>query len=350
MRQVEQKGGKVRRRVTMSSPYHPVVLFTRENERRLEALRSQSDPRTGGSLPPLTPDEEKELATLEAQYQQFLDEGERRLRAGISTHIEDEHMSSSNNPEGSTSTASSTSWLSTAANMVGPLSSITDTAGTVGRAAYFWTSLIGTAVPGYIGKKVGITSDFDHWNFITDRLILGALPVITKVGTSGNHLTLLRTQLEERQQRLGLVVACLGEEEMLGFGVNLLEFAREHHWHEFVSPRVEYCYVPMIDGTAEVTMENARNAVDRMHEILDIRKECAYVHCKAGKGRSWMLVMCYLATYGGRTFENAEALVSMTRRQVNPSRVQREFARDFCKKFYADELAKKLLAENCEPE
>jgi hypothetical protein len=63
-----------------------------------------------------------------------------------------------------------------------------------------------------------------------------------------------------------------------------------------------------------------------------------------------MVAMCYLATYGQRSVDNSEQLIVQKRRQVNPGREQREFVRDFIKKFRADETAKKLMIENALPE
>jgi protein-tyrosine phosphatase len=89
----------------------------------------------------------------------------------------------------------------------------------------------------------------------------------------------------------------------------------------------------MPDGTATVSLEEVSRAVEAMHTALDVNKQAVYVHCKAGKGRSWMVCMCYLITYGGRTYENAEALIRMARYQVNPSATQRELPREFQKVF-----------------
>ncbi|CUG89653.1 protein tyrosine kinase, putative [Bodo saltans] len=363
---------------TAESPRHSVPnteCFSRDDERRLDALRrrqqqviSQSNIATippplqhdGGEESeqeqrqqqqqqrlvvekdpqPLSEEEIVELAALDEKYQSFLDEGVRRLQnANAACDASSSSAGVTQRQADSTTTTTVSSWTD----------GVVSAASQFSRAAYFWGSLVGTAVPA-VAKKIGITDHFDHWNFITDRLILGALPVMTQVGSLGNHLAQLREQLETRKQTLGLVVACLGMEEMNGFGVQVVEFAREEHWHAHIGPAVEYVYLPMHDGTADVTMEHVRLAVDRLHEVLDGKKECAYVHCKAGKGRSWMVVVCYLATYGGRTFENAEALVFMARHQVNPSSSQREFAKDFCKKFHADELARKLMQDDVEPE
>ena len=42
-----------------------------------------------------------------------------------------------------------------------------------------------------------------------------------------------------------------------------------------------------------------------------------YVHCKAGRGRSTTLVLCYLVSYGGYTPEDALEMVKGKRPQIS---------------------------------
>nr|CCC94641.1 conserved hypothetical protein [Trypanosoma congolense IL3000] len=211
--------------------------------------------------------------------------------------------------------------------------SLTDTLqeslSSVSKAIYFWGSLTATVLPGYFGQKMGIVNDFHHWNFITDNCVLGALPVVTKVGESGDHLVQLREQLKAKSQVLGLVVACMEEIEIRGFGISMIQFADEAAWRYYVNPLVEYVRLPMADTTADVSPKDVAQAVDCIHRCISKRRQAAYIHCKAGKGRSWMVTMCYLTTYGGMTFEDAEKLVAARRPQVNPSESQRNFAMKF---------------------
>ena len=330
------------RRSGEADPCSPARRFTRDDERCLQSFKGRLQ--AGESL---TAAENTEMEQLLATYMWFLDEGERRLREGSESPKNRKGESSPSATELTpppSSPAGATS-LFTMPNFSAKAQAVSSAMGTASRAAYFWGSLVATAVPGMIGKSTGLTPTFRHWNWVTDRLVLGALPVVTQIGSSGNHLAQLRSQLEERQQRLGIVVACLSKEEMDGFGVGVVEFAQAEHWHDQISPAVEYLYLPMPDGTADIPIDEVVAAVDAMHRVLDVEKRAAYVHCKAGKGRSWMVCMCYLITYGGRSFENAEALIRMARYQVNPSSSQRDFPRDFKKKFEADLLARRLMNE-----
>lgn len=308
-----------------------VVKFSREDERKLTTFKERLA--TGASL---TAEENEQMEYLLLKYQQFLDEGERRLQMAST-----EKGNFKENKAALMSARSGTSPLQEQTTS----EYIAESLGVASRAAYFWGSLVATAVPGIIGKHTGISPSFSHWNWITDRLILGALPVMTQVMGSGNHMSQIRNQLQERNQRLRLVVACLDKEEMNGYGVGLIEFAQERHWHEHISPAIEYKYLPMLDGTAEISMEEVISAVDMLYKVLDVEKCAAYVHCKAGKGRSWMVCMCYLITYGGRSYENASALIRMSRQQVNPSKSQMDFPKDFKKKFEADREARKMIED-----
>ncbi|KAG8348143.1 Dual specificity phosphatase catalytic domain [Trypanosoma vivax] len=199
------------------------------------------------------------------------------------------------------------------------------------KAVYFWGSLAATVVPGYFGRKVGLTENFHHWNFITDHLILGAIPVVTRVGESGNHLAQLQSQLAQRGLKLGLVVACMEEVEIRGFGVSVITFADKVAWRQHVGPELEYLHLPMADGTSDAPFDDVASAVDKMH-LRILEKKAVYVHCKAGKGRSWMVTVCYLTTYGGMTFQDACDMVSAIRVQVKPSESQRAFAEAFARR------------------
>lgn len=276
--------------------------FRREEERRLHELEQKA--RSDDAC--MTDDEAAELAFISQRYQQFIEEGQQRLRDGANS------SPSSSHPVANT---------------------MADSFSKAGKAAYFWTSLMATAVPGYLGRKAGVTSAFLHWNLIVDHLLLGALPVVTQVGNSGNHLVVLKEQLDARGEALGMVVACLEEEEMNGFGINVIQFAREADWREYVNPNLRYVRLAMEDTTARVPFEDVAKVVDEMHQCAYHQKMTVYVHCKAGKGRSWMVVMCYLVSYGGMSYDEAKALVERRREHVNPSIAQQCFAREFPLRF-----------------
>ncbi|ORC91853.1 uncharacterized protein TM35_000054490 [Trypanosoma theileri] len=283
----------------MSSP-----IFTRENERRMQELQGRRE--QGAQL---TDDECDELALLKKDYHCFIEEGERRL---LLLRNEEDAMKHSHSID---------------ANEM--MDTVQQGVKSAGKAVYFWGSLVATALPGYFGRKVGLTSGFLHWNFITDHLILGALPVVTQVGDSGNHLVRIREQLESRNKQLGLVIACLEEAEIQGFGIHMLSFADESSWHQYFSSEIQYISLPIPDTTAVISFNDVAKAVEQIHECISGRERAVYVHCKAGKGRSWMIVMCYLTSYGGMDFNEAEMRIRSIRSHINPSPSQRAFVLQF---------------------
>lgn len=271
------------------------VHFSREDEYRLTDLLDKQ--RRGETL---SDEETTQLVTLQETYQLFINASVQRLQEGA--------------PSPNSSDQS---------NMFSG-----DALGKVGKAAYFWGSLVATAVPGFLGVRTGLVKDFEHWNWIVDHLLLGGLPVITKVGTSGNHLEQLKQQLESRGEWLACVVACMEPEELDGFGINVIQFAKEADWRSTINPDLDYILLAMEDGAANTTTGAMARTVERMDHWLKLGK-AVYVHCKAGKGRSWMTVVCYLTTLAGMPYDVATDLVRQRRGQISPSADQKIFARNF---------------------
>ena len=211
-------------------------------------------------------------------------------------------------------------------------------------AAYSYASLTATAVPGLLLRQLGVTKNFLHWNTIEDWLILGALMVHSTYMGRGNHLEKLRKQLEARPssspREMGLVVSCLTPEENNGFGMthSIVEFVTPNLW-EAAFPGVRVLQLPLVDRQATVAGTNESVHTDALFHVVDTMHECrragkvCYVHCKAGKGRSWMIVMCYLVTYGGMSYPLAERLVAERRQQVSPSSSQRARVMEFAEAF-----------------
>ena len=284
------------------SPIQIGVTFTREDENRLNELTQ----RLASSENSLSEEEQTEHRALSEKYQIFLAAGERTLREGVAPSEQPTMLQNV---------------VTTTGNM----------AVKAGKGAFFWGTLVATAVPA-MGRQLGFVKGFEHWNWLSDRLILGALPVVSQAGKSGNHLEQIKEQCAKRKMKIGLVVACVQQEEMDGFGVGLVTFAQRRHWAEQLGV-TEYEHLPMPDFGASARYEDVKHAVERMHQTMSARKEAVYVHCKAGKGRSWMVVMCYLLTFGGMDYNTAKVTVASGRHQVNPCVAQVEFAQDFARRY-----------------
>ena len=189
------------------------------------------------------------------------------------------------------------------------------------KGAVFWTSLSKTAMHGYVGKNLGLCR-YKHWDFITEHLILGALPVKSKVGASGDHLQKLQSQLYDRKMRIGLVVSCIQDAEFEGYGMSIVDFVQHADWQEQLEvPEVLQLTVP--DYSAQLNMEELVSVTDRIRQVITDRREAVYVHCKAGKGRSWIVAVSYLIAHEGLSLDDATDIVKRRRPQVNPNKVQK---------------------------
>mgnify|MGYP001567470037 CR=1 FL=1 len=203
-------------------------------------------------------------------------------------------------------------------------------------AAWFYTTLSATFVPGVLLRQLGIMSNFKHWNEIQSWLFLGALPVNSLHFGRGNHLEKLAKQLDVKRGKqepceMGLVVSCLTPDEGRGFGLGMIEFVTPDAWKAKFTG-VETISLSILDMGADIENAAISKAIVAMHNCYLGGKVC-YVHCKAGKGRSWMVLMCYLVTLGGMTYDDAFALVKARRYQVDPSKSQRERVRLFMSDF-----------------
>eukprot|EP01004_Peranema_trichophorum_P006305 NODE_5128_length_1063_cov_43.730851_g4572_i0.p1 GENE.NODE_5128_length_1063_cov_43.730851_g4572_i0~~NODE_5128_length_1063_cov_43.730851_g4572_i0.p1 ORF type:complete len:282 (-),score=47.07 NODE_5128_length_1063_cov_43.730851_g4572_i0:110-955(-) len=195
------------------------------------------------------------------------------------------------------------------------------------KGARFWGSLTKTAMRGYVGKNLGICNDY-HWNFIRDRLILGALPIRSKVGSSGDHLSKLQKQLNDRNLTLGLVVSIVEQSEFEGYGLNMVEFVKHEDWRSRLGVQ-RFLHLDVADFTANFTIQQLENAANQIRETIHDRQQAVYVHCKGGKGRSWLIVVCYLVAHEDLDLDMACALVKLKRPQVSPSSSQQKLARCF---------------------
>jgi protein tyrosine phosphatase (PTP) superfamily phosphohydrolase (DUF442 family) len=306
------------------SPSRAAALaFSRTEELRLKELRRRAeDP----ALEPLTATEQNEYLVLERKYKEFEEDGLRKLLEG------------QRDIEATRREASFSESLSGAVEGVA-------------RGAFFWGSWVATAGPGYVGRKIGLTDQdrFKHWNFITDYVILGALPVITQLGTSGNHLMQIQRHCQERNSRIGMVVSVITRSEMSGFGISYPRFAKHEDWRRDLGVEI-FEQVEVDDMTATgADFNSIRRVVEKMHRVATECKECVYVHCKAGKGRSWMVVICYLCTQMKMDFDEAIAYARSKRHQVSPSFAQIKFAKDFVEQYRVADAARQLYGVQLSP-
>ncbi|EER03305.1 hypothetical protein Pmar_PMAR000542 [Perkinsus marinus ATCC 50983] len=102
---------------------------------------------------------------------------------------------------------------------------------------------------------------------------------------------------------------------------------------EFGNSSVESRSFPMIDFVSP-ELHTVEAAVDYIDEQLEAGK-CVYVHCKAGKGRSGTIVICWLMQHFRMSPEDAQEYLMKARPQVLKVLYKREVVREYYKKHVA---------------
>lgn len=83
----------------------------------------------------------------------------------------------------------------------------------------------------------------------------------------------------------------------------------------------EHLHIPTPDYTGSPSIEDITTGVNFIKDRVD-RQETCYVHCKAGKGRSVLLVLCYLIQFRSMDEQHAFEFVREKRPQINLSQPQ----------------------------
>eukprot|EP00262_Sarcandra_glabra_P015394 TRINITY_DN4741_c0_g1_i1.p1 TRINITY_DN4741_c0_g1~~TRINITY_DN4741_c0_g1_i1.p1 ORF type:complete len:325 (+),score=36.86 TRINITY_DN4741_c0_g1_i1:662-1636(+) len=154
----------------------------------------------------------------------------------------------------------------------------------VGARVLFYPTLL------YNVLRNKIQSKFHWWDEVDEFILLGAVPFPTDVP----RLKQLGVQgvitLNEPYETL--VPTSL----YIGYGINHL-----------VIPTRDYLFAPSYGDICQ--------AVDFIHNNASCGKT-TYVHCKAGRGRSTTIVLCYLVRYKGMTPKEAYEHVRLSRPRV----------------------------------
>lgn len=71
--------------------------------------------------------------------------------------------------------------------------------------------------------------------------------------------------------------------------------------------------------------------VDFVHKHVDLEKNTTYVHCKAGRGRSTVIVIAFLMKYRGMAVDEGYAFIRTKRRHVSLHPKQRAILHEFAR-------------------
>ncbi len=150
------------------------------------------------------------------------------------------------------------------------------------------------------------------WHPITPQLVLGGIPLENKA-----HAVEIQT--------LGVGAVCAIIED---FEADLETFmsvpVKESKWSE---KGIAYRRFSCPDMTAP-SLELIEDAIRWIHERTQEGKK-VYIHCKAGRGRSALILICTLIRYQGLSFKEAYDLVSAERSVVTLLPSQQKRIREF---------------------
>jgi atypical dual specificity phosphatase len=165
-----------------------------------------------------------------------------------------------------------------------------------------------------LGYNIVNHSEETHrwWDRITDNIVVGALPFHDR-----DHLNKL--QLENIRS---VVILCREYE----FNPVLGKPVTKQDWE---NQNVKVLHSPTRDFEAP-TVEELYNCVSWINkQIEEDPKSSVYVHCKAGRGRSVALVVCFLISNMGFTTDEAIQFIVSKRSHINMGTSQIEACRKY---------------------
>jgi atypical dual specificity phosphatase len=100
---------------------------------------------------------------------------------------------------------------------------------------------------------------------------------------------------------------------------------------QYENAGIEQLHLPTVDFTPP-KIEDVRKAVDFIHQQIRHGRK-VYVHCKAGRGRSATVVLCYLISKG-MSPDHAQALILAKRPHVLPRLAERDVVRQYARELH----------------
>ena len=158
----------------------------------------------------------------------------------------------------------------------------------------FWPTLLWNVL---LGRVLSVRK---WWHRIDEHVVLGALPFSSDVA-----------KLHELGVR-GVVNTCK-------------EYAGPSRQYEELD--IEHLRVPTVDFTPP-TLEHIDQSLALMRQVAD-EGDSTYVHCKAGRGRSATVVVCWLIEIYNMTPEEAQQHLASIRPHINRELDQRAVVQQF---------------------
>lgn len=98
---------------------------------------------------------------------------------------------------------------------------------------------------------------------------------------------------------------------------------------DWLDADVEQCFGATMDFSPP-TVETIHRCVEFIHSQVDVHKKTTYVHCKAGRGRSAVVVVAFLVQHRGMALEDAIVFTRAKRPHVSLHPKQRAVLTAFC--------------------
>jgi atypical dual specificity phosphatase len=114
------------------------------------------------------------------------------------------------------------------------------------------------------------------WHNITSNIILGAIPL-----HNANHMELLK------QENVGAVLSLLEDFEMTP-----TLYLCPVSCSDWLNNNIQFMQIKVPDSYG-VSLDDIKKCISYLCENIKNNKKC-YIHCKAGRGRSASIVLCYL--------------------------------------------------------
>ncbi|CDP10010.1 unnamed protein product [Coffea canephora] len=166
-----------------------------------------------------------------------------------------------------------------------------------GARALFYPTLLYNVV------RNKVQAEFRWWDWIDEFVLLGAVPFRSDVS-------------ELKDLGIGAVVTLNEPYETL-VPTSLYQ---AHGIHHLVLPTRDYLFAPSLDDICR--------AVDFIHENASCGQS-TYVHCKAGRGRSTTIVICFLVKFKQMTPDVAYNYVKSIRPRVHLASSQWQAVQEF---------------------
>jgi len=166
-----------------------------------------------------------------------------------------------------------------------------------------------------LGYNIVNHSEETHrwWDRITDNIVLGALPFHNR-----NHLT--RLTVEENIRSVLIMCRDFEFNPVLGTPVTKQDW-ENHNVKVYHSPTKDFEAPPV---------EELLNCVAFINkQIENDPKGSVYVHCKAGRGRSVAVVVCFLISNLGLTTDESIQHITSKRSHINMGTSQTEACRKY---------------------